>query len=153
MRILIDTNIFIYRENHDVVSDNLQKLILSLNKKDVKILVHPESIVDLKRDQDETRRSISLSKLKTYIILESPPNYKKDPTFLNIVGIPSKINDEIDNAIIYSVYRNAVSFLVTEDKGLHKKAIALGIKDQILSINEALEIYGENEKNITSVLS
>lgn len=149
MRILIDTNIFIYRENHAVISDNLQKLILSLNKKDVKILVHPESIADLKRDQDETRRNISLSKLKTYIILESPPDYKKDSTFLKIVGVPSKINDEIDNAIIYSVCRNAVSFLVTEDKGLHKKAIALGIKDRILSIDEALEIYGENEKNIT----
>jgi predicted nucleic acid-binding protein len=149
MRILIDTNIFIYRENHAVIPDSLQKLISSLNKKNVKILIHPESIADLKRDQDETRMSISLSKLKTYIILESPPDYKKDSTFLNIVGIPSKINDEIDNAIIYSLYRNAVSFLVTEDKGLHKKAIALGIKDRTLSIDEANEIYGEKEKNIT----
>jgi predicted nucleic acid-binding protein len=149
MRILIDTNIFIYRENHAVISANLQELIVALQKKDVKILVHPESAVDLKRDNDESRRDISISKLETYLKLESPPDYKKDSSFLNIVGASSKINDEIDNAILYSVYRNAVSFLVTEDKGIHRKAIALGIKDQILSIDEALDIFGEKEKTIS----
>ncbi|UGV39971.1 hypothetical protein J7W08_07545 [Methanococcoides orientis] len=149
MRILIDTNIVVYREDYAVVSDNLQQLIVALKKKDAKILVHPESAVDLKRDKDESRRDVSISKLGTYLKLESPPNYKKDSTFLNIVGPSSKINDEIDNAILYSVYRNAVSFLVTEDKGIHRKAIALGIKDQILSIDEALDIFDEKEKIIS----
>ncbi|MDY0387166.1 MAG: hypothetical protein RBT65_08575 [Methanolobus sp.] len=149
MRILIDTNIIIYREDYAIVSDNLQQLIVALQKKDVKILVHPESAVDLKRDKDKSRRDISISKLETYLKLESPPNYEKDSSFLSIVGASSKINDKIDNSILYSVYRNAVSFLVTEDKGIHRKAIPLGIKDQILSIDEALDIFDENESTVT----
>ena len=141
MRVLFDTNIIIYREDHTVLPASLQNLHKALNQSKVEIIVHPKSLVDIKRDSDEERRKISLSKFNTYPSLEAPPNHKIDSIFLSFVGPEPRINDEIDNAILYTVYKNAVDLLITEDKGVHKKAIRLEIKDRVLSIAEALEIF------------
>lgn len=147
MRVLFDTNIFIYRENHTVIPASLQNLLRSLHLSKVEILIHPRSLEDLKRDPDERRRNIAYSKINTYPLLDSPPEQGLDPYFLETVGPASKINDEIDNAILYSAYRNAVEFLITEDKGVHRKAARLQIKDQVLSIEEAVEIFGTRDKD------
>ena len=141
MRVLFDTNIIIYREDHTVIPASLQNLHKALNQSKVEILVHPKSLEDIKKDSYDERRNISLSKFNTYPLLEAPPNHKKDSIFLSLVGPEPRINDEIDNAILYAVYRNAVDLLITEDKGVHKKAIRLEIKDRVLSIAEALEIF------------
>lgn len=141
MRILIDTNIFIYREDYKIVSDNLQKLIGILNDSEQKIMIHPESINEIKRDKDDKRREIALSKIRTYPTLSDPPTPEKDEKFLNIVKESLNEHDLVDNLILYSVYRNTVSFLITEDKVMHKKAFNLGIDNRVLSINDALKIF------------
>lgn len=143
MRILIDTNIFIGRENDHVLSDELQALLKILNSKEIEILIHPKSFEDIKRDSNISRRNIALSKLNTYPILEHSPDQNKDDEYLSIVGTPSKINDEIENAILYSVYKDAVDFLITEDKGIHKKSIQLGIGDRVLCVEEGLGVFGK----------
>lgn len=147
MRILIDTNIFIGRENDHVLSDELQELLKILNARQIEILIHPKSVDEIKRDSNISRKNISLSKLNTYHILEHSPDQFKDNDFLSIVGIPSKINDEIDNAILFSVYKDAVDFLVTEDKGIHKKSIRLDISDRVLSIDEGIDVFGKELPN------
>ncbi|TFH40961.1 MAG: hypothetical protein E4G94_08705, partial [ANME-2 cluster archaeon] len=143
MRILIDTNIFIGRENDHVLSDELQALLKILNSKQIEILIHPKSFEEIKRDSNISRKRIALSKLNTYPILEHSPDQNKDDDFLNAVGIPSKINDEIDNEILYSVYRDAVDFLITEDKGIHKKSIQLDISDRVLCVDEGIDVFGK----------
>lgn len=145
MRILIDTNIFIGRENNHVLSDELQVLLKMLNSGQVEIIIHPKSIEELKGDSNISRMNIALSKLNTYPILEHSPDHNKDNAYLSIVGIPSKINDEIDNAILYSVYKDAVDFLITEDKGIHKKSIRLDISDRVLCVEEGVNVF---EKDI-----
>jgi len=141
MRILIDTNMFIYRENHKILSNNLQKLLNVLNNLGHQIIVHPLSKIEIEKDKDEKRKKIALSKISTYLLLEMAPSPDKDHKFLNIVQKPSNRHDYVDNNIIYSAYRNAVSFLITEDKDLHKKAIKLNIQDRVLSIEDALTIF------------
>jgi predicted nucleic acid-binding protein len=141
MRILIDTNIFIGRENDHVLSDELQALLKILNSKQIEILIHPKSFEDIKRDSNINRKSIAISKLNTYPILEHSPDQNKDDEYLSIVGTPSKINDEVDNAILYSVYKDAVDFLITEDKGIHKKSIQLGIDDRVLCVEEGIGVF------------
>ena len=142
MRILIDTNIFIGRENNHVLNDELQSLLKILNSKQIEILIHPKSFEEIKRDSNIGRKNISLSKLNTYPILEYSPDQNKDDVFLSAVGVPSKINDEVDNAILYSVYKDAVDFLITEDKGIHKKSIQLGIGDRVLCADEGIGVFG-----------
>lgn len=141
MRVLLDTNVFIYREDDHVISENLQELLKVMNTAKASIAIHPSSIEDLKSDFDETRKKVMSSKIKTYPFLETPPDPEKDTSYLDIVKNGIKKNDKIDNIILYSVYRDAVDFLITEDRGIHKKAAKLGINDRVLLIDEALQIF------------
>ena len=144
MRILIDTNIFISREDDHIIPQDLQSLLKILNRLRAEILIHPKSVEEIQRDSNEDRKEVILSKIKIYTPLEQPPDMTKDNSFLVAVGNTSKPNDYVDNVILYAVYRDAVDFLITEDKGIHKKAIRLNLRDRVLSIEDALGIFKEN---------
>jgi rRNA-processing protein FCF1 len=141
MRILIDTNIFIYREDNLPLSDDLQDLLRILNEANVTILIHPSSINEISNDKNNQRRKTIQSKIKTYALLQKPPVHSNDTTYLNIVGIERDAHDQIDNAILYSAYKDAVDFLITEDKGIHKKAKRLEMSERIFLIQDALEFF------------
>ncbi len=141
MRILLDTNIIILREDYKVIDDDLQLLMKIIQKLDYKILLHPKSIEDINRDPDEQRKDITLSKFRTYIHLEDGPNPNTDVNFLPIIGAPINENDIIDNFLLFAVYRNAVNFLISEDLGIHKKANKLGISERVLNVNESLDLF------------
>lgn len=115
---------------------------------DVKMFVHPESLKEIEADPDVNRREIKLSKIRTYPILEHPPDPKYDHTFLATLnhGLNKK-RDETDDALLYAVYRDAVHFLVTEDKGIHRKASRLSVKDRVLSIEEGVELFSKTARN------
>jgi hypothetical protein len=139
LRILIDTNIFIYRESDKVVSDSLQKLVSIIVKYGIKLLIHPSSKKDLQNDKNCNRREILLSKIGTYPLLENPPNYINDVSFNNTIGTTKNKNSQIDNEILYAIYKDAADFLVTEDLEIHKKAIKLQIDNRVFLIYEALQ--------------
>lgn len=141
MRILFDTNIIIEREDNKIIDKDLQLLMRILNQLNVSIFLHPKSIEDIGRDEDGARREITLSKMETYNKLKDYPEISTDPKFLEIVGEPKKINDMIDNYLLYAVYRNMVNFLITEDMGLHRKAKKLNLSGRVLTILEAMDIY------------
>ncbi len=144
MRILIDTNIFIYREDYHIIPENLQKLLKILNTLVAEILIHPKSIEEIHRDLDEDRKRVVSSKINTYASLELPPDPNKDNNFMGIVGHSLKPNNYVDNAILYAVYKDAVDFLITEDRGIYNKAVKLNLKDRVLSIEDALSIFEKN---------
>ena len=98
-RILIDTNIFIEREDHHVIPENLQKLMRSLSQRNYSILIHPKSIEDLQRDANSERMEITLSKIGTYSLLDRPPDPYKNNEFLRIVGTKTDPNESADNWI------------------------------------------------------
>jgi rRNA-processing protein FCF1 len=143
MRILLDTNIFIYREDDHVLPDNLQELLRILIEAKSDVILHPSSLRDLKKDSDERRKKVMESKIKTYPLLESPPDSNRDIEYLNIIKNGYADNDAVDNEILYAVHKDAVDFLITEDRGIHKKASKLGINDRVLLIDEALQIFEE----------
>ena len=143
MRIVIDTNIFIFREDHLVIPENLQKAIKILNESDNKILLHPLSSSEIKKDKNEERKEIILSKIQSYLVLEDPPDPEGDSKFLNLMGSPKNENDIIDNKIIYCIYRNAADFLITEDKRIRKKAVLLEISQRVFNIDESLEYFSK----------
>lgn len=141
MRVLIDTNIFIYREDDHVVPKELSELFRIFTKIKIEVLVHPGSIKELERDKDKERKRKILSKIEAYNILESPPNPVTDKVYMDLLPPSKRTHDDLDNVILYSVYRNAVDFLITEDKGIHKKASRLGLGDRVFLINEAIEFF------------
>lgn len=141
MRILFDTNIFIYREDNYVIPKDVQDLLKVLSSSNVIILLHPYIIDEIKRDSNEQRKKVILSKINTYQFLNEPPDYNIDPNFVNIIGETINSHNIVDNSLLFSIYKNAVDFLITEDKGIHKKAGRLNIKDRVLYIKEALELF------------
>jgi hypothetical protein len=141
MHLLIDTNIFIYREDDRIISQNVGDLFGLLQKIPVDIMIHPASIADIQRDIDERRRTVMLSKIGIYQQLPSPPSAAEDTDFIKTVGSPRSLQDGIDNEILYSVFRGAVDFLLTEDVGIHRKAFEAGIDDRVLHIDDAIQFF------------
>lgn len=141
MRVLIDTNIFICREDYTVIPDNIQELMRILNKLKVQILIHNLSREEIKRDKNQQRKQIISSKIGTYLTLEAPPSPEDDQQFLNVVGMPSDFRELVDNNLLYCVYRDAVDFLISEDKGIHRKSGKLGISGRVFNSEEALVYF------------
>ena len=84
MHLLIDTNIFIYREDDRVVSQNVGDLFALLQKIPVDVFIHPASLTDIHRDTDERRRNMMLSKIGIYRQLPSPPSAVGDADFIRL---------------------------------------------------------------------
>lgn len=139
MRVLFDTNIFILREDDEVLSTDLADLQRHLAGLKTEILIHPLSIAELKNDKDTKRRDVHLSKIRAYSILEKPPIPNEHDNFSTIIGPIKTDHDRVDNALLFSLYRNAVDFLLTEDREMHKKAQLLEIEDRVFLVTEALD--------------
>jgi rRNA-processing protein FCF1 len=147
MRILIDTNILIKREENIVVSSGLQELLEVSSHLNNKIIVHPLSIKEIEGDKDDIRKEINLSKIGTYPKLESPPLLDDDKKFYGMLGVKgsNNQNDKVDNNLLYCVYKNSVHFLITEDKKMIKKAKKLGISDRVLNVKDAFDYFNSKK--------
>ena len=148
---LIDTNIIIQFE--DVGENNQIKPLFSqlhslFIKHGLKHFYHPSSENDFEADQKEARKVQNLSRLRKYPKLESPPTLEKDELELAFGGI-TKSNDLIDCQILYAIKRNCVTFLVSEDNGIRKRARNAGLEDRVLNCSEAINLLLKNyEKKI-----
>jgi len=142
-RVLLDTNILIYREDDRVISQAIQELLSVLQKAQAEILIHPLSLDDLRRDRDERRRAVILSKAGTYPVLEAAPDPLADDHFFTLIGIQEEASRSVgvDEAILYAVYRDAVDFMITEDRGIHRRARRLGIHDRVLAADDAIRVF------------
>lgn len=131
IKILLDTNLLIYRENHSVIDENIQKLTRILyDSNKYRIVVHPMTIEDLNNIKDQNEREIYLSKVKVYEIIDRPPKVTEE--FNNNVGCSKIPNDLIDNNLLYAVYRNCVDYFITNDKKLKNKAKKLNLIDKVI---------------------
>ena len=139
MKIIFDTNILIHIEDPKELSPNLQDLLNIIRRYGHQIFIHPASLKDINNDKDVQRRSIILSKLKGYPLIELPPKPTDD--FLSMMGPSSSSNEINDNEILFAIQKNAADFLVTEDYGLHKKANRIDLDDRVLSIASALDYF------------
>lgn len=152
MRILIDTNILIYREDSGLVTRDLQELLRIILENGHTILVHPRSVQDIENDPDPKRKEIIMSKLKSYPLLGSPP--APDTDFLETVNLDTvKANKDPDNHILYAVYRNAADILITQDNGILHKGQKTHIGDRVMDINSALAYFKRlHERQFSHVL-
>ena len=108
-------------------------------KNQLQLFVHPVSITELNKDSNQDRKQKILSKIQTYSNLEQPPDFSMDQTYLSIVEENETNENSLrDNAILFAVYHDAVDFLITEDKGILKKAVRLNIKHRVFTIIEAI---------------
>ncbi len=148
IKILLDTNLLIYREDHSIIDDKvleLTKVLYDSNK--YKIVIHPMTMEDISHIKDSKERDIFYSKVKIYEAIERPP--KATDNFNNLVGCSKLPNDLIDNNLLYAVYKDCVSYLITNDIKLRNKAKKININDRVLSIEEAINLFKPIEEKET----
>ncbi len=137
MKILIDTNILIQLEDNKIIEDDFSKFYNLAISNGGKILYHPNAIPkDIERDKNTERRAMILSKLKKYEKLENYAN----PTCEFLTKIKDeKINDKIDNRQLFQLFKGYVDYFVTQDNGIHSKALQFGLEKKVLSVKDILE--------------
>lgn len=141
MRVLIDTNLVINREDNVAVQEQTFTLFRILNENRVQIVVHPITASEIRGDRDADRRALVLSKLATYAVLESPP--EPDSQFRERSGEGNRPNDARDTHLLLALLVSAVDFLISEDKGLLDRAARLRLQDRALSVASGLEYFSQ----------
>lgn len=145
MDVLVDTNILIHRESDDVVPEPLRDLERDLREAGHRILAHPASVREIYQDPDDERRESAESRVDAYPRLEFPPKPGSgDSEFRKAVSPASNPNDQVDNQLLYAVFEGTVDFLITQDKGIHRKALDLGIEEQVFNIDDGREYFLED---------
>ncbi|WNH10857.1 hypothetical protein [Thalassobellus suaedae] len=137
MRILIDTNIIIHREANRVYNEDIGLLFNWLDKLKFDKCVHPLTIEEISGHQDENVVKTMKIKIANYNLLktESPD----DQLITKLRESDKSQNDFIDTSILNEVYNNRVDYLITEDRGIHRKANFLGCSEKVFKIDAFLE--------------
>ena len=145
MKVLFDTNVFITLETPGVVlQETFSDMVRIARELHYDIFYHPAQIEDLMRDKDDVRRAAQLSRIKQYSALESPPFVLDED--LKVLGWrQNNDHDKVDNLLLFALKRGAVSFLVTEDRDIHKKAHSSDLSDRVFFVEDFLA-YLRNAK-------
>jgi len=150
MDILIDTHILILREFDRATQRQLKKVIRLFNELNYRLVIHPSSIEEIKKDNNITNKTVLLSKIDVYPVIAAPEDPADDDTFMDFIGKPGSWRDKYDNHLLYSLYKKKVSYFLTEDPDLHGKAEKLNISGKIMDIKTALTFFKEpsNQKKV-----
>ena len=134
MRVLLDTNIVIHRENNIVSNYSIGHLFRWLDKLRYKKIIHPYTIDEINKLQDPLRKEVLAVKLNSYEVIRTVKQPSID--FLSKLSCYKiTANDEVDNTLLFESYIGRVDILITEDRKMLKKAKELGIQGKVLSIN------------------
>lgn len=99
MNILLDTNILIPLEDTSKTLDSSFAELRKLSAEQQHCLyIHPMQFEDIKRDKNQERRTIVLSRLKQYSQIENPP-ILSDQECRELGLSQSNDNDRVDNNI------------------------------------------------------
>jgi predicted nucleic acid-binding protein len=144
MRALLDTNILIHREAAVVVRQNIGLVFKWLDQLHYEKCIHPVSIEEIEQHKDDrVRRSFAI-KIASYHVLKSLAAISPEvQTFIDTLDATT--NDRNDSKILNELFAGRVDLLITEDRGVFRKAEKLNIADRIFTIDAFLEkVVAEN---------
>lgn len=138
---LIDTNILIGLEDNHTVEVAYARLLALAATHKVDVYVHEAAKDDIARDTDAKRRQISLSKIEKYRLLKKQRGLRQ-PDLEAAFGPLKKPNDVVDATLLHSLELGAADFLVTQDKGIHQRALKRSpdLARRILFVSDATEL-------------
>jgi hypothetical protein len=142
MRILLDTNILIHREGAYVSKRNIGDLFGWMDKLGYQKCIHPLSAEEISKHRDERVRRAFQTKLSSYISLYPAP---LSPEIEAMMHSDRTENDRNDSLLLNELYQDRVDLLLTEDRGLTRKAERLGLGARVFGTDGFLErIISEN---------
>lgn len=138
MKALLDTNIIIHREASMVINQDVGILFRWLERVNYIKCVHSLTITEIEKYKNQQTISTFQIKLDSYERIEIP-----SPLQPELLAIARKFdvneNDSNDTQLLNEVFVGRVDILISEDKKIHKKAIALGIEASVFTIDSFLE--------------
>ena len=136
-KVLLDTNIIIYRETDRILNPNTPDLFNWLDKLHYDKYIHPLSEQEISQYKDTQKRDVILSKLGSYNKLTALAPLAD--LVSKLLNSDKDVNFQNDTKILNELYCGRVDILITEDRGLYNKAQHLGIADKVFSIESFSE--------------
>ncbi len=146
MKVLLDTNIVIHRENQIASNYSIGHLYRWLDRLNYTKVIHPSTIDEIRQYQDSTRRQALEVKLEAYEVLigASVPAAE----FLAKLPNAKTTNDRVDDSLLYELYNGYVDLLITEDRRLRNKARLLGLEGKVLSIESFIGVQSKRHPEL-----
>ncbi|XWN37078.1 MAG: PIN domain-containing protein [Balneola sp.] len=138
MRVLLDTNILIHRETGYAVNEDIGRLFFWLDKIKAEKIIHPVSVNEIEGHNDEKIKKSFSIKLQHYTTIKTDISLAEE-IVKTICPSDTSQNDKNDTILLNEVFRKRVDLLVTEDKGIHRKAKILGIENSVVRIEKFVE--------------
>jgi predicted nucleic acid-binding protein len=149
MKVLLDTNILIHREASTVRKENVGPLFNWLDQLKYEKIIHPLSVMEIQSHDDERVRTSFEIKLASYkrIIKESPIH----PKIQELLDRDDKTdNSRNDSRILNELVAGRVDYLITEDRGIHRKALKIGFGQFVFTIDDFLEKVGSENPTLAA---
>jgi predicted nucleic acid-binding protein len=143
MRILLDTNIIIHRETSKVYNQDIGRLFQWFDKTQSSKIIHPLSIEEISTHKDAEVVNTMKVKMENYIPLKTES--EEVEAIVELRKEDKSRNDFIDTSLLKELYNDRVDILITEDRGIHRKALKLGIEEKVFTIDSYIEkVTSEN---------
>jgi hypothetical protein len=144
MKVLLDTNILIHREAPVVVNQDIGLIFHWLDRLRYDKCVHPISITEINQHKDEKVRNSFVAKISSYRIIKTPAPMSPEVQSLSDTYDVNE-NDRNDSNILNELFTERVDLILSEDRGLTRKANILGIGNKVFTIDSFLEkVVAEN---------
>jgi hypothetical protein len=143
MKILIDTHILVRAEVNRIIDRHLRDVIRHTTELKYWLMVHPRSILEVEKDKNipDPDRDVLLSKIGRYPTLDSQSNPSDDRDFMAAIQKPKDGRENIDNRLLYCLYKKEVDLFLTEDVEIIKKAALLNISNKVIALKEASSYF------------
>lgn len=147
MRVLLDTNILINREARTIVRDDIGGLFHWLDRLKCHKCIHSHSLSEIAKHADPSVVRTFRAKLGSYDELKTiAPDV---PDLAPIRAKDLSENDEIDTTLVNELAAGRVDLLISEDRGVHRKAQLLGLNGSVFTIDSFLEKVTAEHPNLT----
>lgn len=140
MRFLFDPNTISFADSTSSVAKSvasgITKLLNLIEDASFHLCIHPTSLERINDNEDHrTEFDQVLSKYEALTAIETS---EKEDDLVHTDALVNFSLDSTDIALLESVLRNTVNFLVTENNEIHRISQHLGIESRVLTLPDAL---------------
>ena len=136
-KLLLDANILIALEDPRVVPPGVAALAQKSQLYSIAMFLDEACIEDIKRDPNLMRREATLSKLEKFPVLLGVAHRPLSEQVTRYGAINNR-NDWCDVQMLDTLDLGIVDFLVTEDRGILRRATNAGLRGRVFTVQDAL---------------
>lgn len=137
-KILLDTNIIIHRETKHPAEREIGRLYWWMDKLHYEKCISEVTRTEILKMQDQQNREGFLIKMEGYTCLQTTAPLKNEVKSI-FENFDKTDNDKRDTILVNELFSGRVDLLITEDRGIHRKAEKLKIEDKVFTIDQFLE--------------